>query len=246
LIKMDITLETLKKFFKEETDATRAMLMFDKENGVKAGWSEVFEAVKLVVTSRQQLVDTLHDKQNAAKIVVRVFEALFWIAMLFVVLLILGYQPTAILLPLGTAFLGLSFVFGNSVKTVFESFIFIFVVRPFDVGDKILSPKDDSTITVSQINLLTTVFYSSDGKMLIFPNSYLAQQPLVSLKRSKSYCIAQSFTVEPSTSPKKINNLKSRIFHYLKNDTKIRWDLPDSGMWVTGCQPNQFLKITFG
>ena len=34
--------------------------------------------------------------------------------------------------------LAFAFVFGNSVKTLYESIIYLFVVHPFDVGDKII------------------------------------------------------------------------------------------------------------
>lgn len=34
--------------------------------------------------------------------------------------------------------LAFAFVFGNSVRTVYESIIYLFVVHPFDVGDKIV------------------------------------------------------------------------------------------------------------
>lgn len=33
-----------------------------------------------------------------------------------------------------------AFVFGNSIKTVYESVVFLFVVHPFDVGDALLVP----------------------------------------------------------------------------------------------------------
>ena len=34
--------------------------------------------------------------------------------------------------------LGFSFVFGTSIRTTFESVVFLFVVHPYDVGDMLL------------------------------------------------------------------------------------------------------------
>ena len=34
--------------------------------------------------------------------------------------------------------LAFAFVFGNSVRSIYESLIYLFVVHPFDVGDKII------------------------------------------------------------------------------------------------------------
>lgn len=49
----------------------------------------------------------------------------------------------------GSMLLSFTFVFGNSIKTLFESVIFLFVVHPFDVGDMIsigTTPGDPCTV----------------------------------------------------------------------------------------------------
>ena len=42
--------------------------------------------------------------------------------------------------------LAFAFVFGNSVKTLYESIIYLFVVHPFDVGDKIIVDSQSSKV----------------------------------------------------------------------------------------------------
>jgi hypothetical protein len=42
------------------------------------------------------------------------------------------------LVPLSTLIVGVSFIFANSAKTLFESLIFIFSTHPYDVGDLVL------------------------------------------------------------------------------------------------------------
>lgn len=48
------------------------------------------------------------------------------------------------------------FVFGNMAKTLFEAIVFIFVMHPFDVGDRI--EIDGNQMVVEEMNILTTVF----------------------------------------------------------------------------------------
>ncbi len=38
---------------------------------------------------------------------------------------------------ISSGILGFSFIFGNSIRTVFESVLTLFVIHPFDVGDTI-------------------------------------------------------------------------------------------------------------
>lgn len=44
--------------------------------------------------------------------------------------------------------LAFAFMFGNSVKTVYESIIYLFVVHPFDVGDKIIVDSVSSKVHI--------------------------------------------------------------------------------------------------
>lgn len=49
-------------------------------------------------------------------------------------------------LTISSIVLAFAFVFGNSIRNVFESVVFLFVVHPFDVGDALLvvDPGDSS------------------------------------------------------------------------------------------------------
>lgn len=51
-------------------------------------------------------------------------------------LLILGIATSKFLLFLSSQIVVVAFVFGNTCKTVFEAIVFLFVMHPFDVGDR--------------------------------------------------------------------------------------------------------------
>jgi small-conductance mechanosensitive channel len=51
-------------------------------------------------------------------------------------LLILGIATTQFFVFIGSQLLVAAFVFGNTMKTIFEGIIFLFVMHPFDVGDR--------------------------------------------------------------------------------------------------------------
>lgn len=50
--------------------------------------------------------------------------------------LMMGFLTTKILVFITSQLLLVVFMFGNSVKTVFEAIIFVFVMHPYDVGDR--------------------------------------------------------------------------------------------------------------
>ncbi len=45
-----------------------------------------------------------------------------------------GVDIKTFLLPMGTFLLAFTFVFGNSLKNMWECVLFIFVIRPYEVG----------------------------------------------------------------------------------------------------------------
>lgn len=51
-------------------------------------------------------------------------------------LIILGIATSKLILLVSSQLVVAAFIFGNTLKTVFEAIIFLFVVHPFDVGDR--------------------------------------------------------------------------------------------------------------
>lgn len=48
----------------------------------------------------------------------------------------MGYATTKVLVFISSQLLLLVFMIGNASKTAFEAIIFVFVMHPFDVGDR--------------------------------------------------------------------------------------------------------------
>lgn len=58
------------------------------------------------------------------------------IVMIIITLLLMGFATTKVLVFLSSQLLLVGFMFGNTCKMAFESIIFVFVMHPFDVGDR--------------------------------------------------------------------------------------------------------------
>ncbi len=71
--------------------------------------------------------------------------------LLTICLLIMGVNTQKLLVAFSSILLPSVFVFGNAAINTFESLIFLFIVHPFDVGDRIL---------VDGVSLLVEVYPS--------------------------------------------------------------------------------------
>lgn len=83
-------------------------------------------ALSLTLNDTKTAVNKLHQMAN---VVVALILIALW-------LLILNITTTHSFVFLSSQILLLVFIFGNTLKTTFEAIIFLFVMHPFDVGDR--------------------------------------------------------------------------------------------------------------
>nr|GEV56199.1 mechanosensitive ion channel protein 10-like [Tanacetum cinerariifolium] len=62
----------------------------------------------------------------------------------------------------GLTLLLVVFMFGTSAKTAYEAIIFMFIMHPFDVGDRCVV--DGVQLVVEEVNILTTIFLRYDNE----------------------------------------------------------------------------------
>lgn len=89
-----------------------------------------------VYTERKSLALSLNDAKTAIEELNRIGSGIVLIIIIIVWLLMMGWATTKVLILISSQLLLVAFMFGNTCKTVFEAMIFVFVMHPFDVGDR--------------------------------------------------------------------------------------------------------------
>lgn len=89
-----------------------------------------------VYKERKSLAHSLKDTKTAVDELNKLVSVVLLVAIIIVGLLVMGFLTTKILVFISSQLLLLIFMFGNTAKTVFEAIIFVFVMHPFDVGDR--------------------------------------------------------------------------------------------------------------
>ncbi|KAL0324122.1 UNVERIFIED_CONTAM: Mechanosensitive ion channel protein 10 [Sesamum calycinum] len=106
----------------------------------------------------------------------------------------------------------------NMCKTVFESIVFVFVMHPFDIGDRCVI--DGVQLIVEEMNILTTVFLRYDNEKIYYPNSVLITKPISNFYRSPEMCDTINFNIDVSTPMETIIGLKKAIQTYIESKPK--------------------------
>ncbi|TKY75292.1 Mechanosensitive ion channel protein 8 [Spatholobus suberectus] len=163
---------------------------------------------------RRALALSLKDTKTAVDELHNMLNIIVGIVILIVWLVILGTPILHFVIFIGSQLLFAVFVFGNSCRTVFEAIIFLFVMHPFDVGDR--CEVDGVQMIVEEMNILTTVFLKYDNQKVTYPNSVLATKPISNYQRSPDMGDAVDFCIHISTPLDKVATMKRRIIEYIE------------------------------
>ncbi|KAH9604420.1 hypothetical protein KSS87_008513 [Heliosperma pusillum] len=182
------------------------------EGAVETGKITKLALKKWVVNAyleRKALAHSLNDTKTAVKQLNSIASGVIWIIVVIVWNLMMGFVTTKVLVFITSQLLLVAFVVGDTVKGVFEAIIFVFMMHPFDVGDRCVI--DGVQMTVEEMNILTTVFLRYDNEKIFYPNSVLSTKPISNFYRSPEMSEAVEFAVDFSTTVQTIAVLKARI-----------------------------------
>lgn len=173
-----------------------------------------------VYHERRALAHALNDTKTAVKQLHKIVNAILIAVTLVIWLLMMGIATTKVLLFISSQLVAAAFLFGNTCKTIFEAIIFVFVMHPFDVGDRCVV--DGVQLLVEEMNILTTVFLKLDNEKVYYPNSVLSTKPIGNYYRSPDQVDGVEFSIDFATSAEKIGKMKEKIQHYIEK-TPMHW-----------------------
>lgn len=219
-----IYLEDIMRFMRED-EALKTMQLF--EGGTEAKGISKRALKNWMVNAfreRRALALSLNDTKTAVNKLHQMLNVLVGVIILVVWLLILKVATTHFLVFMSSQVLLVVFMFGNTAKTTFEAIIFLFVMHPFDVGDRV--EIDGVHMVVEEMNILTTVFLRFDNQKIIYPNTVLSTKPISNYYRSPDMGDAIDFCIHISTPMEKITSMKERITRYIENKSDHWYPAP--------------------
>ncbi|XP_057432429.1 mechanosensitive ion channel protein 10-like [Lotus japonicus] len=169
-----------------------------------------------VYQERRALAHALSDTKTAVKQLNKLISGLLVVVTLVVWLLLMEIATTKLLLFLSSQLLLAGFMFSNTCKNIFEAIIFVFVMHPFDVGDRCVV--DGVQMVVEEMNILTTVFLKANNEKVYYPNSVLATKPISNYYRSPDMVDNVDFSIDFMTPAEKIGALKENIKRYVEKN----------------------------
>ncbi|XP_039004922.1 mechanosensitive ion channel protein 10-like isoform X2 [Hibiscus syriacus] len=199
--------DLLRFMIQEEVDLV--FPLFEGSNTSKIDRKSFTHWVIKVYQDRKTLVHALSDTKTAVKQLNTLVTVILMVVTFIIWLLLVEIATTKLLLLLSSQLVVAAFMFGNTCKTIFEAIIFVFVMHPFDVGDRCVV--DGVQLLVEEMNILTTVFLKLDNEKVYYPNSVLASKPISNYYRSPDMGDTIEFSIDFMTPAKTIGKLKEEI-----------------------------------
>nr|ABD83321.1 Fgenesh protein 101 [Beta vulgaris] len=123
--------------FMQEDEALKTMSLFEgASEAERISKSSLKNWVVHAFRERRALALTLSDTKTAVNKLHKIVDVIVSIIMLLITCIALSIITPRSVVFLSSQVVVVAFVFGNTCKNVFESIIFLFVIHPFDVGDR--------------------------------------------------------------------------------------------------------------
>ena len=127
-----------------------------------------------------------------------------------------------------TTMFSASFLFKDVAKNTFESIIFLLIIHPYDIGDRVFIKLDTTdnkaggdctdNLLVVEMNLMSTVFERWDGVRIYVPNTVLSTKPIYNIRRSGPTTDLLKMSFAHSTRVDQLESLRLKLHQFLRQN----------------------------
>ncbi|KAI8990281.1 hypothetical protein BDB01DRAFT_848352 [Pilobolus umbonatus] len=196
-------------FFNSIRESKFAFSLFDADGNGDISKRELRAGCIRIYRERKNLARSMRDLSQATGKLDNFLMIIFCIIWIIIVCAAFGVNVGTDLMPLWSAFVAASFVFGTSAKDAFEAIIFVFVIHPFDSGDRVFI--NGENWVVHNVGLLVTTFLKWDGSVVYAKNSVLTTQYIINVRRSGKTSETVELQIGFGTPSWKIRTLKDHM-----------------------------------
>ncbi|TIC29367.1 hypothetical protein E3Q11_01436 [Wallemia mellicola] len=208
----------IESFFPDLNTAEEAFAVLDKDVNGDVSLEELEMACFEVHRERLALTSSMRDLDSAVAALDKILMSIYVVAACLIIVAMLDVKFSTLVTSAGSLVLGLSWLIGTTAQEILASIIFLFIKHPYDVGDRVKI--DDFDMTVKEINLLYSIFKRIDGTVTQAPHVILNQKYVHNVRRSGSTSEDFNFNVAFDTTFDQIEDLRSRMLHFLKSEKR--------------------------
>ncbi|CAD25766.1 hypothetical protein [Encephalitozoon cuniculi GB-M1] len=219
--------EDLVKFFPNNHDEVYEYLAENSEIKDKNNPPITFEDLKAkAVALYKERTDISRTLQSRDIVINKLDIILVAIAMYFgvvVVMILLGINYSGMLAAIVPSIVTFSWIFSDTIKEIYNCFIFLLVNHPYDFGDRVVI--DGEELYVSSVDLLSSTFTGVNGRQVFIPTSALFRAKIHNIRRSGKQSSEVNILVSKMTSFDAALRLKDRVARMLSESKSFSGEI---------------------
>lgn len=180
-----IVARDLECFFSTAEEVKEVFSIFDPSSCGKATIDSITESIYRILKERSKIAATLTDQKSIVTKLQFVAQFVIQFLLILVFLWIFEVDIGSLWISISSICLAFAFIFGNSIKQMYESVLFLFIVHSFDVGDWLQLPNGD-VVKVEEIALMNIVAQKLDGRRIYVPITSLQESIVTNISRSEN------------------------------------------------------------
>eukprot|EP00188_Purpureofilum_apyrenoidigerum_P005113 Plantae.Rhodophyta-Purpureofilum_apyrenoidigerum.ctg6358.p1 GENE.Plantae.Rhodophyta-Purpureofilum_apyrenoidigerum.ctg6358~~Plantae.Rhodophyta-Purpureofilum_apyrenoidigerum.ctg6358.p1 ORF type:complete len:663 (+),score=138.37 Plantae.Rhodophyta-Purpureofilum_apyrenoidigerum.ctg6358:313-2301(+) len=199
-----------------QEESEEAFAFFNTSGSGRLTRGDVIEGVIEIYQQRHALALTLDDALTIVSKLGRIVFAIILVIGTIIVLAIFQVNLQSLWITSSAVILGLSFIFGNTVRELFDAVVYVFVAHPFDVMDDVIV--DGLQYKVKRLGLLTMEMERTDGLVTYIPTMALRTNKVHNVSRSSTKFEWFSVLIDFDTPLPAIRLLETRVKDLAKSE----------------------------
>lgn len=213
-----LVFQDISRFFPSLEVADSAFALFDRDGNGDVSLEETEQACGDFHREQLSIEHSMRDLDSAVGRLDNLLMSVYVVVAALIIAVALETQVASLITAAGTLVLGLSWLIGSSLHDVLTCIIFLFVLHPFDVGDRVDLSKD--SYTVKEIRLLSTIFLDGHGTYVQVSNTVLSNLFIQNIRRSPKMSESFTFDVHYSTTFEQIEKLRSLMLGFVQSERR--------------------------
>lgn len=137
-----------------------------------------------------------------------IIKTILYVILFFIIVGVAGVKATSLVTVLGTAGIAVGLALQGSLANLAGGVLILFF-KPFSKGDYIITNGLEGT--VEKIQILYSILYTIDNKVIIVPNGQLANNSIVNVTKNPERRLDLVFSVAYNTSIEKVKEILNKI-----------------------------------
>lgn len=167
--------------------------------------------IKMMLHTVHKVLDKSNMEGSVTTFLLAVTKAVLYAILISVLINTIGIDTTPLVAVIGTATLSIGLALQGSLSN-FAGGVLILIMKPFRVGDYIITPDREGEVT--GLDIFYTRMLTNDNRLVVIPNGILSNSSIINVTHEPVRRLDLSVSIDYSEDIKKVKDILESIAYY--------------------------------